>query len=499
MAASSVVGRVRRGSRRAWIYLRWLGPVTEGRPPTPFTRLSTVHWISAAGDAFMPVALAGSLFFSISLKAAQSRVALALLLTVAPFAVVGPLIGPFVDRLRGGRRSVVVVSAVGRAFAVYFMAEYVHSLLLFPWALVALVCSKGYSVAKAALVPGVVDDPARLVEANSKLAIGSSVSGALAALPAVGILKLFGGAAVLRIDIIIYIVLVVFALRLDPAPTHLPNEAAEGQDTAGDDGVAAPETAGHADAAGAAPPEATAPTGAPSPTRYPPPPVTDLTPPGSSLWGDHHPPRVLPPGALLRAWIAMASLRMVVGLLAFMVVFSFRRDGAPLIWYGIVGLSNVLGNLGGAAIAPQLRLRFGEERILAGTTLIVGVVGAVVSQMDVHHRWPAALIFAGVLGLGANAAKLAFDSLVQQYVEPSRRPRVFGRTETTFQLVWVVGSLIPVLATVGLLLGMSLSAAIVLGAFVLLVAGHRRNDNTGWMPGGDVRSSRPARSAGRAS
>jgi MFS family permease len=434
MIVAQLAGRIGRGARHVVIYLRWLGPVRDGRPPAPFTRLSAVHWASAAGDAFLPIALAGSLFFSISLEAAQGRVALALVLTVAPFAVVGPLLGPLIDRLAGGRRSVVVVSAVGRAIAVYFMAEYVHSLLLFPWALVALICSKGYSVTKAALVPAVVESSSQLVEANSKLAIGSSVVGALAAAPAIAVLKLLGGAAVLRVDIAIYVGVAILALRLEElAPPRVPNPA--------------------------------------------------IVDPGPVREASGRP---LPPGSLYLAWIAMASLRCVVGLLAFLVVFSFRRDGAPLIWYGVVGLSNVVGNLGGAAVAPRLRQRFGEWRILAGTTFIVGAVGAVVTQMDFVHRWPAALVFAGVLGLGANAAKLAFDALVQQHVAPADRGRLFARTESTFQLVWVVGALIPVLLSIGLLLGMYVAAALVLVAFATMELGNRRAERAAlprWWPG----------------
>ena len=36
---------------------------------------------------------------------------------MAPFAVVAPFLGPIIDRTRGGRRMMVLVSAVGRALA----------------------------------------------------------------------------------------------------------------------------------------------------------------------------------------------------------------------------------------------------------------------------------------------------------------------------------------------------------------------------------------------
>ena len=66
-------------------------------------RLSRVHALSAAGDAMITVALAGSLFFSID-PSTPDGVGLYLALTIAPFAVVSPLIGPVIDRYAGGRR-----------------------------------------------------------------------------------------------------------------------------------------------------------------------------------------------------------------------------------------------------------------------------------------------------------------------------------------------------------------------------------------------------------
>ena len=54
----------------------------------PFTWLARTHAAAAAGDAAVAISLAGSLFFDISPEAARGKVALYLLLTMAPFAVV---------------------------------------------------------------------------------------------------------------------------------------------------------------------------------------------------------------------------------------------------------------------------------------------------------------------------------------------------------------------------------------------------------------------------
>src|SRR5206468_1079419 len=71
---------------------------------SPLARLAQTHVLAVAGDTMVTIALAGSLFFSVDPNAAKGRVALYLALTMAPFAVVAPLLGPILDRSRAGRR-----------------------------------------------------------------------------------------------------------------------------------------------------------------------------------------------------------------------------------------------------------------------------------------------------------------------------------------------------------------------------------------------------------
>src|SRR5918999_1507774 len=70
-----------------------------------FGRLLFFQATGAAGDALIALALAGSLFFSVPTAEARGRVALYLLLTVAPFAVVAPLLSRYLDRHRGSSRA----------------------------------------------------------------------------------------------------------------------------------------------------------------------------------------------------------------------------------------------------------------------------------------------------------------------------------------------------------------------------------------------------------
>jgi hypothetical protein len=79
-----------------------------------------------------------------------------LLLTVVPFAVVAPLIGPAIDRYRGGHRVVLASVCAGRGVICVAMAGQLDTLFVYPEALGVLALSKVYAVAKTALVPGLI-------------------------------------------------------------------------------------------------------------------------------------------------------------------------------------------------------------------------------------------------------------------------------------------------------------------------------------------------------
>jgi len=80
-------------------------------------------------------------------------VLLYLLLTIAPFAVVSPLLGPLIDKSANGRRILVAMSASARAVLCWMMSEHLNSLWLFPLAFLVLISSKLYVVTRGALVP----------------------------------------------------------------------------------------------------------------------------------------------------------------------------------------------------------------------------------------------------------------------------------------------------------------------------------------------------------
>jgi len=379
---------------------------------SPFARLALTHVLAIAGDTLVTVALAGSLFFSISPHAARGRVALYLVLTMAPFAVVAPLLGPVLDRSRSGRRAVVVVCCAGRTVVCFLMAQHLHSLLLFPEAFVVLVLSKAYLVTKAALVPATVDDETQLVRANARLAVLAALAGFVAAGPGALVLKLsfLGAPWVLRLAGVAFAAAAVAAVRLARAPVD----------------------------------------------QKPEPTATE-----AGLLRSH--------GILLGS-TAMAVLRGSVGFLTFLLAFAFRRAHAPSWWFGVAIGASLAGTLVGALLAPRVRRLVTEERMLTASLVAVALAAAIGARFG---NRAAASALAGVVGLGASAGKLAFDSIVQRDAPDAAQGRAFARFETRFQLVWVAAALVPVVIPVPTRVGMITLAVAASGATIFYVLSRR--------------------------
>jgi hypothetical protein len=387
------------------------GPARSRVGDTAFARLAMAHGLSIAGDALVTMALAGSLFFSISPHAARSRVALYLFLTMAPFAVVAPWLGPILDRRQGGRRTMVIVSNAGRAVICLLMARHLQGWLLFPEAFAALVLSKAYLVTKSALVPATVRGESELVEANSRLAVLAVVAGVVAAVPGVAVLKIpfLGGDWVMRLAALVFAAATVAGVRL------------------------------------VRPPQPVAPT-------------VDVADERAELHAT----------SIRLSATAMAVLRGIVGFLVFLAAFALRRGHAPPWWFGVVLAASMLGSFVGAAVAPRLRRSFAEERILASMLVAVAVVGALASGSGGRA---AIAVLAGVVGAAAGAAKLAFDSIVQRDAPDAVRGRTFARFETRFQLVWVGCAAIPVIIPIPSWVGMGLVAVAAGVAFLTYAVG----------------------------
>jgi MFS family permease len=143
-------------------------------------------------DAAVAVALANTLFFAAATAESRTNVALYLAITVAPFALVAPVIGPLLDRLQRGRRTALAVSFGGRAVLAVVMAFGYDSWVLYPAALGVMVLSKSFVVLKAAVTPRVLPEAITLVTTNSRLTTFGLASGAVFGGLAAGVAAVWG-------------------------------------------------------------------------------------------------------------------------------------------------------------------------------------------------------------------------------------------------------------------------------------------------------------------
>ena len=362
----------------------------------PVGRQARTHALITAADASFAVSLAGSLFFSVSVDAARPRIMVYLLATMAPFAIVAPLIGPAIDRVPGGQRVVVALTCAARGAICLALAGELRSLLFYPLAFAVLVLGKTYSVAKNVLVPRLVADADALVEANSRLR-GSRRS--LARLP------------------------------VDLAPPRSPSRARPGLSEAA----------------------------APSTWRPRPPRCGSHGPRPRALARvgvERHELRA--PG-LRRAAATMGVLRGGEGFLLFVVAFALKQAGEPAWFFGAVFAGNGLGALAGTFAAPRARRVAVEETLLTAAIALMSVV-ALFAAFGGGRL--AVLAVAATLGLCAMVGRRAFDSLVQRDAPDVERGRLFARFETRFQLSWVFGAVAAVVARPPLWVALFVFAAV---------------------------------------
>jgi Major Facilitator Superfamily len=350
--------------------------------PQPFARLSYTHACSTGADAFFAVSLAGSLFFNVSVGAARPRVIVYLALTMAPFLVLAPLIGPLIDRFGSARHLVAAFTCLARGILCLFIAGDLRSVLLYPEAFGVLVLDKAYAVTKSALVPALVGDNADLVEANSRLARISTIAGLVGGAIAAGILTLGSATGVLRVASVVFFTGAVFALRIGPNDaTSLPPATLEHQE--------------------------------------------------------------LRSQTVRLSAGAMSVLRAAVGFLTFLVAFTLKRSGEPLWFFGAIALSGVLGGLSGTLLSPVFRHHLRREEPLLIIALLTAALGSIAAALYLDRGSELAAVFAVVCAV--TIGRQGFDSILQRDAPDAARGRAFARFETLYQLIWVLGALTAVI------------------------------------------------------
>jgi MFS family permease len=426
------------GARRARAWTTWGGAGESG-----LSKAIELHFVNLAADAALTVSLAGTVF-AMPTDEARGEVARFLLLTLAPFVLLAPFVGPLLDRFRHGRRWAIGTTLATRAFLCWVLADAVvdDSVWLFPAALGCLVASKAYSITRASAVPRLLPPHYTLVQANSRNAfagvLGMALGGGLA-----GAVARVGPQWSLRMAFAVYVVGTVLAIRL---PARVDSSAGE-RDL--DDTVPLPV--------------------------------------GGRGAGDRTMAQRLRaqvgalPATLRAALVASVGTRMLVGFLTLFLTFLMRGQPLPGVPETLV-LALVLGAAGiGNAAATLLGRVLGTRRpeVIVSAALIADLALTVLTAAF-YSLWT--LVALGlVTGLGVQLSRVGTDAIVQRDIPDAMRTRAFAWCETALQMAWVVGGAVGIALPLVPELGFGVAAGLL--AVCLLASVRVR-----------VRASRPAQS-----
>ncbi|SEK24567.1 MFS transporter [Nonomuraea pusilla] len=409
-----------RGARKVGLATRRLTHA-DGADRTGLGRLIELSAANSACDALVTIALASTVFFGVPVGEARGSVALYLVVTMLPFALLAPFVGPILDRFRSGRRYVMAGTLFGRGLLCFAMAAAVGPgdlPTLFVGALGVLVLSKAYNVSRAAIMPSVLPADITLVSANARVALFTLVSAGLAVPVAAGLTAWLGSAATLRVAMVAFLLIGVVAVRL---PRHIDSPDLEEE--------------------GAAPRWRT---------------LLKVGP------------------AVAEAVWANLAIRVFSGFLLFFLLFLVQDEQVPWLagtdplidvtrTIALLAAAAGLGGLVGAAVANWTRNHSPQVIVLVmlGVTSVTAVVTALLFGV-----WTA-LAVSLVTAFAQELGKLALDAIVQREIGEEVRSSTFGVVEAVLQLAWVLGGLVGLTmsltesSTAGLVtLGAALTAAL---------------------------------------
>lgn len=380
----------------------------------PAFRQLAVSWAgNVAGDTLVAVALAGTLFFSVPSGEARGNVALYLLLTLAPFTIVTPALGALFSRFRRIYRVTLVLSGLMRAILAVVMMMGLTTLWLYPLAFGMLVLSRLYGISKSSLLPVALSEPVELVAANALLARIGIIAGAVV-LPLGAVASQIDPAVALAISAGFFTISMFTALGL-PDPRR-PQEAL------GDDILDTP-------------------------------------------WPKRRPASRQ---ALRLSRLATAGVRLLNGFLLLLLAFEFQSTDTRAFDFGALIAAAGIGYGLASIISPALERRIREEPMVVAALAIEAAAAFIAGQF--FDLWAAAAL-AAAAGLAWGTAKFAFDAMLQASVPPEETGKAFTRSETLFQLAWVIGAIIPVGLSIDAEVGLALAGVAALTAQTLFVAG----------------------------
>ncbi|WP_058047082.1 MFS transporter [Streptomyces roseifaciens] len=415
-------------------------------------KLIELHAVNSAGDMLITVALASTVFFSVPTDQARGRVALYLAITMAPFTLLAPVIGPLLDRLPHGRRAAMAGAMLTRALLALTMSGAVASggLELYPAALGVLVASKAYGVVRSAVVPRLLPPRISLVKANSRVTLGGLLATGVAAPLGAGLHRL-GPEYPLYGAFVVFVLGTVLSFSLphkvDSAKgeararlvsgEHLPHRPRRMHMAKGNKNGRKGWIGRNSRNSG---------NGNRNGNKKSKPPK----PPGLRTVGS----------SVLHALQANSAMRMLSGFLTFFLAFLLRVHPighlSPAFSLGVVAVAAGAGNALGTAIGALLRSRGPEKTIALVLTVSLGTTVAAAVFFGAFF----VVVVAAVAGISQALGKQSLDSLIQRDVPEEVRTSAFARSETLLQMCWVVGGAVGILLPLNGTLGMAVAAGV---------------------------------------
>ncbi len=397
----------------------------DGAGESGLTALVYATMANFALDAAIAVALANTLFFSAATAESKGKVALYLLITIAPFAVIAPLIGPLLDRLQRGRRLALSGSFAVRAVVAIVLIFNFHGWALYPLALLMMILSKSFAVLKSAVTPRVLPPGIDLVRTNSRLTVFGLVGGTLGAGGIAGAIAAAAGSpGALVFAALIAVVGTYLSLRI---PSWV--EVTEGE---------VPATLGYHREHGHTEVLEVDEDSPVTPSRRRQPLGRSVV---TGLWGN-------------------SAIRVLTGFLTFYAAFVAKstehRPVHQAAMLGVIGAAAAIGNFIGNATGARMKLGRPSLVVVICTAActLVAVLAALADNLI------GAAVATGVGSCASALAKVSLDASIQDDLPPESIASGFGRSETVLQLSWVIGGAGGVLLPTQWWVGFSVVAAV---------------------------------------
>lgn len=298
--------------------------------PRVARRLVAAHAIGIVAGGWVTVALADSLFFKLTVDASRPQVLRYLAITIVPAAGLTRLIGPAVDRSRGGPGRIARHSNGAHCVCAVGLAVSLDTSAFFAWALLLLVANKLFTTSRYAMLPMLIQDRERLVAANVRLSKWGGVAGGFGVATGLVLSHSLGTRALL----------VAAAAGFYVAACCRPIDVERHQPVDGE---------------------------------------------GSA--------RRVASRRLRTASISLVTVRGAVGLLTFTCAFAFRGGSAPPVIFAAIGISYAVGSFIGNAAAPAARQRTSEDRMIVGSLLATLLACSIAAVVPAYGPFVAASFF----------------------------------------------------------------------------------------------------------